>query len=1032
MVVGKQRYQRQFHAIVRRGFALPTVLISSIVLIIVLTAAVSATSAVRENLLTQYYDQLAQVAGEAGVAYAKACLAANGNVPLWNNAKPLTPATDCSGNALVVSSTPTVQVLVVAGGGSGGTSGPGNGGAGGGGAGGLIYNAAYSVTGGQAIPITVGNGGAAVVGTSLAGSNGQNSVFGTLTAIGGGAGGRASPGNSGSVGGSGGGGGFFGYTTTVNGSAGTAGQGNSGGASVSNNNGGGGGGAGGAGGNTNPLYNGTSGGTGGAGGVGSAYTISGSSLTYARGGEGATWPSGSLQNGAANTGNGGSASAYSAATTSGAGGSGIVVVSYPTGLLTATGGTMTTSGGNTIHTFTASGTFTITAINPISCPSDSHCFVTNNGDVRSSFSVGLPTLDANGQAVTIPNSGYVQLIRTSTGAVWKTYTQPTAQAAVVPDLCSGTATSDLGWNNAVSTGAGAAFTVDPNAVPISISSAAINAGPTYYRKDFSVTQAGTYTISSLVSGNGYFYVDGWLTLINTIGSTQSTTVSLNTGCHTITAELDNTSISPASTWFKLALKSSSSNASSPLVHSDTSWRVSAGNLVSFSDPNYYQASAWAAAVQLYSTSGNATWAAQGTWPDVTAGWVGSSNGTAGSYPFSKYTYFIDNHKDVWNLNSAAQVKIYTQCDDSCTVYLDGDPVLYASVSTNVQTVTLSLSAGQHRIGVELYNAGAVNNPSGFMLTAIDTTTNRAIDNTSSGQWLSSNSWVASSTIPYSYANNFVSTPDTINSRHSLNVLAIGGGGGGGANGGGGGGAGGVVINNSFQANIGAYPVTIGGGGAHSNTNTITGSSGANTIFGNATLGIITAYGGGGGASRDGGVQGISGGSSGGGSGASAAPRQLSSVALQGNIGANGSTPDPGCAAAGGGGGGAGSVGTNGASGTAGNGGYGLTTIIGGTTLQYAGGGAGAITCVANGVNGTAVAGYGGGAAAASTTANSGGGGGGGSGSQVATDGAAGKVVIWYPVGKITATGGTITTSSDTLYTIHTFTSSGTFTITALN
>ena len=44
------------------------------------------------------------------------------------------------------------------------------------------------------------------------------------------------------------------------------------------------------------------------------------------------------------------------------GGSGIVILSYATGSITATGGTITTSGGNTIHTFNASGTFTVTGL----------------------------------------------------------------------------------------------------------------------------------------------------------------------------------------------------------------------------------------------------------------------------------------------------------------------------------------------------------------------------------------------------------------------------------------------------------------------------------------------------------------------------------------------------------------------------------------------------------------------------------------------------------------------------------------------
>jgi hypothetical protein len=43
-----------------------------------------------------------------------------------------------------------------------------------------------------------------------------------------------------------------------------------------------------------------------------------------------------------------------------AGGSGIVIIRY-VGSARATGGTITTSGGYTIHEFTTSGTFTVTA-----------------------------------------------------------------------------------------------------------------------------------------------------------------------------------------------------------------------------------------------------------------------------------------------------------------------------------------------------------------------------------------------------------------------------------------------------------------------------------------------------------------------------------------------------------------------------------------------------------------------------------------------------------------------------------------------
>lgn len=71
-----------------------------------------------------------------------------------------------------------IEVLVVAGGGSG--AGGNGGGAGGGGAGGLIYNAAYPVTAGSVYTVTVGAGGASSNGAK-AGNDGGYSLFGTPT-----------------------------------------------------------------------------------------------------------------------------------------------------------------------------------------------------------------------------------------------------------------------------------------------------------------------------------------------------------------------------------------------------------------------------------------------------------------------------------------------------------------------------------------------------------------------------------------------------------------------------------------------------------------------------------------------------------------------------------------------------------------------------------------------------------------------------------------------------------------------------------
>jgi len=271
---------------------------------------------------------------------------------------------------------PYVEVLVVAGGGGGGYLH----GGGGGGAGGLIYNSAYQITNAAAITVTVGAGGTS--GGSIP-SNGSNSVFGSLTAIGGGAGGSEVVPLNGSNGGSGGGG--SGFSTATAGGTGTAGQGFNGGRGAypdidgTYGSGGGGGGAG------VPGTDGKEGidisGGAGIGGNGQAYSISGTSTYYAGGGGGGLWSTteggggaGGLGGGGTggsgfntqptagtdNTGGGGGGSKGNgggAGRIGGAGGSGIVIVRYP-GLPAATGGTITYVNGYTIHTFTTSGTFT--------------------------------------------------------------------------------------------------------------------------------------------------------------------------------------------------------------------------------------------------------------------------------------------------------------------------------------------------------------------------------------------------------------------------------------------------------------------------------------------------------------------------------------------------------------------------------------------------------------------------------------------------------------------------------------------------
>lgn len=240
--------------------------------------------------------------------------------------------------AVGASTVSSIEVLVVAGGGGSGDAT--NVGAGGG-AGGLVYQASRSVAG--TFTVTVGSGGAKD-------ASGANSVFGTITANGGGRGGDET--TVGANGGSGGGSTWAsGFNTpgtaTQTDSGGGLGYGNAGGnnPSVYSNvyPSGGGGGAGAAGQAGQPTR-------GGNGGDGRAYSINGTSTYYAGGGGGGSWigsstySSGGLGGGGrgganisggdnpaagtVNTGGGGGGNG-SGATSGTGGGSGIIIVAYP-------------------------------------------------------------------------------------------------------------------------------------------------------------------------------------------------------------------------------------------------------------------------------------------------------------------------------------------------------------------------------------------------------------------------------------------------------------------------------------------------------------------------------------------------------------------------------------------------------------------------------------------------------------------------------------------------------------------------------
>ena len=261
--------------------------------------------------------------------------------------------------------TVTIDYLVIAGGGGGGSEDSGYWAAGGG-AGGYrnSFNSEASGGGGSSetaltlnpgitLTATIGTGGAKGANGGNNGTVGVNTtLIGTgvsITSNGGGyGGGGGSGGNAGGAGGSGGGG-ADGTGGSAAGGAGTTNQGFAGG-SATGNTGGSGGGAGGAGQNGSDSNL--------AGGIGLASSITGSSVTRGVGGVGAV--NGGAGTVSPNTGLGGAGDAQGSGYQAN-GSSGVVILRVPdaqyTGTVTGSPTVATGVSGNTVITFTGTGTY---------------------------------------------------------------------------------------------------------------------------------------------------------------------------------------------------------------------------------------------------------------------------------------------------------------------------------------------------------------------------------------------------------------------------------------------------------------------------------------------------------------------------------------------------------------------------------------------------------------------------------------------------------------------------------------------------
>ena len=390
-------------------------------------------------------------------------------------------------SSLSVAQGVTASVLEVAGGGAGG-----GGVGGGGGAGGVIYTASTSIASGTT-SVTVGAGGVGVA--IAAGTNGGNSVFGSLTAAVGGGGGGANNGAVGTTFGKSGGSGGGGSNGPTNGTggAGTSNQGNTGGVSGSWAGNpypaGGGGGAGAVG-----AAGGTGTGTGGAGGIGVYYSqynnasIVGLPNTggyFGGGGGGGVWVmntggaggqggggiGGGLlhgtSSGLANTGGGGGGQGDNNNTSlSGSGGSGIVVVEYgfSTATLTLSGpisvgttstldsaastisvqGTMTGTGGIIIASSVASGG--IVSYDNVAKAYQGDTTVNSVAILRMGLASAMPS---GGSAGNLINNGTFDLNGNSTAI------NGLSGTGTVDTVAGGTPTLTVGNNNATSSFGGA-------------------------------------------------------------------------------------------------------------------------------------------------------------------------------------------------------------------------------------------------------------------------------------------------------------------------------------------------------------------------------------------------------------------------------------------------------------------------------------------------------------------------------------------------------------------------------------------------
>jgi hypothetical protein len=432
----------------------------------------------------------------------------------------------------------SVDYLVVGGGGGGGFEG------GGGGGGGQVNIGSVFLASGT-FAVTIGSGGAGATTIGSQASNGGTTTLSLPTpivSIGGGGGGSKNA--NGVSGANGGGGGHPIYSGGASAGGGFAGG------NANNEGGGGGAGAGGVGVSA----------PGAGGGIGVSSSISGSATFYGGGGGGGSWQTTSTSNGvggtggggrggitnttlaqsgAANTGGGGGGSGNSSSTpVAKNGGSGIVILRY-LGSPSGTGGTITQSGGYTIHTFNSNGTFAFNNPSTAVVPNVTVCGSTSatfTGTVAAGFTLdwynaasGGTLLSQGTSSYTTPvlsstTTYYVAVRNTTTGCVSATRTAVTA--TITASITSTTGASRCGTGTVTLQAATAAGTI--NWYAASTGGSSLGTGTSYTTPSISTTT----TYYADVTNNGCT-TSPRTAVIATVNASPTPTIT-QTGCDVLT------------------------------------------------------------------------------------------------------------------------------------------------------------------------------------------------------------------------------------------------------------------------------------------------------------------------------------------------------------------------------------------------------------------------------------------------------------------------------------------------------------------